>query len=76
MRLLEAAPRLLRPGGRLVIVSFHSLEDGRVKRAFRELGRTGEFEILTKRPVRPSDEEVRVNPASRSAKLRALGRAA
>ncbi len=75
-KLLEAAPRLLRPGGRLVVVSFHSLEDGRVKRAFRELGRTDEFEVLTKRPVRPSEEEVRVNPASRSAKLRALGRAA
>ncbi len=75
-RLLEAAPRLLRPGGRMVMVSFHSLEDGRVKRAFRALARTGEFEILTKRPVGPSEEEVRVNPASRSAKLRALGRTA
>ena len=65
-----AAERLA-PGGRLVVIAFHSLEDREVKQAFR--GLTGErFSVLTKKPLRPSDEEARRNPRARSAKLRAL----
>ncbi len=73
-KLLEVGPGLLEPGGRLAIVSFHSLEDARVKRSFRDRARRGGFEALTKGVVRPSDEEVQRNPASRSAKLRVLSR--
>jgi len=70
--LLEQAPRLVRSGGRLVAISFMSLEDGKVKRAFQELAREGRARILTKHVVKPSPEEVKANPASRSAKLRVL----
>jgi len=69
--LLESAPSLLKPGGRLVLISFHSLEDRLVKDALRELGRDGVFEVLTKKPVTASEDEQRRNPRSRSAKLRA-----
>ncbi len=70
-RLLEIAPRLLKPGGRLVMISFHSLEDRLVKDAFREWGRAKSFEVLTKKPVIAADVEARGNPRSRSAKMRA-----
>ncbi|MCX6634881.1 MAG: 16S rRNA (cytosine(1402)-N(4))-methyltransferase RsmH [Acidobacteria bacterium] len=70
--LLEQAPGLVRCGGRLVVISFMSLEDGKVKRAFQELARGGRARILTKHVVKPSREEVNTNPASRSAKLRVL----
>lgn len=73
-RLLEAAPALLAPEGRMVVVSFHSLEDGRVKRAFRRWAQSPAYEVLTRRVVRPTEEETGQNPASRSAKLRALAR--
>ncbi len=68
--------RLLCPGGRLVILSFHSLEDRIVKQEFRELARdpSGEFLILTKRPIPSSHEESLANPRARSAKLRVLAR--
>jgi 16S rRNA (cytosine1402-N4)-methyltransferase len=55
-----------------VIISFHSLEDRKVKNSFRELARSGKAVILTKKPVVPSDREVRENPPSRSAKLRVV----
>jgi 16S rRNA (cytosine1402-N4)-methyltransferase len=71
-RLLELGPELVRPGGRIVIISFMSLEDGKVKRSFQGLARQGRANILTKHVVKPTLEEVRMNPASRSAKLRAL----
>ncbi|MDP9170079.1 MAG: 16S rRNA (cytosine(1402)-N(4))-methyltransferase RsmH [Acidobacteriota bacterium] len=70
--LLEAAPRMVRPGGRVVIISFHSLEDRRVKDKFRELANGGRAVILTKKPVVPTEREIRENPPSRSAKLRAV----
>ena len=70
--LLEAAPRMVRPGGRIVIISFHSLEDRKVKESFRELARTGRGTILTKKPLVPGEREVGENPPSRSAKLRAV----
>ncbi len=66
---LEKTPDLLNPGGRLVVISFHSLEDRIVKNFFREHSRL--FRILTKKPITPSEEEISMNPASRSAKLRA-----
>jgi len=69
--LLKSAGSLLKPGGRLVLISFHSLEDRLVKDAFREAGRTKEFEVLTKKPVVAGEQEQLRNPRSRSAKLRA-----
>jgi 16S rRNA (cytosine1402-N4)-methyltransferase len=69
MRLL---PEALRSGGRAVVISFHSLEDRIVKRVLRGLAATGKAQILTRKPVLPSAAEVKENPRSRSAKLRAL----
>jgi 16S rRNA (cytosine1402-N4)-methyltransferase len=72
--LLGAAPKILKPGGRIVVISFHSLEDRIVKDAFREAAQRGEFRVLTKKPVTASAEERDRNPRSRSAKLRAAER--
>ena len=69
--LLARALGVLKPGGRVVILSFHSLEDRMVKRAFQGWQHQGQARILTRKVVRPSEEEVRANPRSRSAKLRA-----
>jgi 16S rRNA (cytosine1402-N4)-methyltransferase len=69
--LLKSAPSLLKSGGRLVLISFHSLEDRRVKDSFRELHRDKTFEVLTKKPVVAEEQEQLRNPRSRSAKLRA-----
>jgi 16S rRNA (cytosine1402-N4)-methyltransferase len=70
--LLEAAPRILKPGGRVVVISFHSLEDRIVKDAFRQ-GATKDkhFRVLTKKPVTATELECDQNPRARSAKLRA-----
>ena len=75
---LEAMCRRLRTGSRLVVISFHSLEDRIVKHTFRALERGGEvaIRVLTKRPVIPQDEEVERNPRARSAKLRVAERVA
>jgi len=87
---LSAAERVLKPGGRLAVVSFHSLEDRIVKNFLGERAKTGggsrhlpevaqaapSFHILTKRPVTPDDGEISVNPRARSAKLRAAERTA
>jgi len=70
--LLSSAPRVLRDGGRLVIISFHSLEDRIVKDAFRDGAQRGVYRLLTKKPVTASADEVEHNPRSRSAKLRAV----
>jgi len=71
-RLLEIAPALVKSKGRVVVISFMSLEDRKVKNKFRDLDREGRATTLTKRPLRPTEDEVRTNPAARSAKLRAL----
>jgi len=85
---LAAAERLLKPGGRLAVVSFHSLEDRIVKSFFAQRAKAGggsrhlpevaqaapSFVILTKRPVTPDDDEISANPRARSAKLRAAER--
>jgi 16S rRNA (cytosine1402-N4)-methyltransferase len=88
-RLLDAAPSLLRPGGRLVVISFHSLEDGLVKRRMREWSKEPNvppelqeamgqkpptFRLLTRKPVEASEVEVAGNPRARSAKMRAAER--
>ena len=65
---------LLKKGGRMCIISFHSLEDRMVKETFRKLESEGKVHVLTKKPVTPSEEERRRNPRSRSAKLRCAGR--
>jgi 16S rRNA (cytosine1402-N4)-methyltransferase len=73
--LLEAAPRILKPGGRVVVISFHSLEDRIVKDAFREgSSKDKYFRVLTKKPVTASQEESDRNPRARSAKMRAAER--
>ena len=69
--LLGAAPALLKPGGRLVLISFHSLEDRLVKDALRAGRETDVFEVLTRKPVTAGEGEIERNPRSRSAKLRA-----
>jgi 16S rRNA (cytosine1402-N4)-methyltransferase len=72
--LLDTAPDVLQPGGRLVVISFHSLEDRIVKDALRDGGKAGIYNVLTKKPVEASEEEIDRNPRSRSAKLRAAER--
>ncbi len=69
--LLKGAPQVVKPGGRLVVISFHSLEDRMVKDAMRDGARDGVWEPLTKKPVIASDEEIAENARARSAKLRA-----
>ena len=69
--LLNEASRLLKPGGRLVVISFHSLEDRMVKDALRHGVRLGYYRLLTNKPVSVSRQEIDRNPRSRSAKLRA-----
>jgi 16S rRNA (cytosine1402-N4)-methyltransferase len=66
-------PDCLRPGGRMAVISFHSLEDRLVKEAFRE---NANLDVCTRRPIRPSEAEVAVNPRSSSAKLRVAERKA
>ncbi len=88
---LEGAVEVLRPGGRLAVISYHSLEDRIVKRFFQReergcvcppslpvctCGRRPRLRVLTRRPVRPSTDEVRANPRARSARLRVAERIA
>ncbi|MGH7139203.1 MAG: 16S rRNA (cytosine(1402)-N(4))-methyltransferase RsmH [Pirellulales bacterium] len=70
-RTLRELPDCLSPGGRVAIISFHSLEDRLVKTAFRDDPR---YKVLTRKPIRPSEAEVARNPRARSAKLRAAAR--
>jgi 16S rRNA (cytosine1402-N4)-methyltransferase len=73
--LKEALPkafRRLNPGGRIAVISFHSLEDRIVKRFFKERSDAGEGRLITKKPITPSPQEIAENPRSRSAKLRII----
>lgn len=72
--LLEAAPGVLRPGGRLVVISFHSLEDRIVKESLREGARQGVWRLLTKKPLTAEWAEIDRNPRARSAKMRVAER--
>jgi 16S rRNA (cytosine1402-N4)-methyltransferase len=72
--LLEAAPTLLKPSGRLVVISFHSLEDRIAKDSLRDGAHQKIWNVLTKKPVTPDEDEINRNPRSRSAKLRAAER--
>jgi len=67
---IKQAIKILEPGGKIAVISFHSLEDRIVKNFFREKAKIGELSILTKKPITASLEEIRNNPRSRSAKLR------
>jgi len=71
-RMIPAAFECLSPGGRLSIITFHSLEDRIVKNMFKEFWKTGAGKLLQKKPFLPSDDEIKVNPRSRSAKLRVV----
>ncbi len=70
--LLRIGPSLLNPGGRMVVIAFMSTDDRKVKLSFRALSAAGRALALTKHPLQPGREEIVRNPASRSAKLRAL----
>jgi 16S rRNA (cytosine1402-N4)-methyltransferase len=67
---LSWAPATLASGGRWVVLSYHSLEDRRVKQEFRRLASLGELQLLTKKPIVPSPEEIQANPRARSARMR------
>ncbi len=73
---LDRAPATLSPGGRMVVLSYHSLEDRRVKRAFRRLAQQGLLTILTKKVIGPGAAELASNPRSRSARMRVAGKRA
>ncbi|PIP29948.1 16S rRNA (cytosine(1402)-N(4))-methyltransferase [Candidatus Jorgensenbacteria bacterium CG23_combo_of_CG06-09_8_20_14_all_54_14] len=70
--ILEKLPAVVRRGGKVAIITFHSLEDRIVKHRFQELAKTGRATLLTKKPITPTREEIFKNPRSRSAKLRAI----
>ncbi len=67
---LDASASVLKTGGRLCVISYHSLEDRIVKNFMRDSRKNGIFNVLTKKPLAPSGEEIRSNPSARSAKMR------
>jgi len=73
---LSRTPATLASAGRLIVLSYHSLEDRMVKHEFQRLARERNFRVLTKKVILPGDEEIRNNPRSRSAKMRVLEKVA
>ena len=73
-KILETGWKILKRGGRMCVISFHSLEDRMVKETFRTLEKEGEMRVLTKKPFTPCEEEQKRNPRSRSGKLRCAER--
>lgn len=71
-KILQKAIHLIAPGGRIVIITFHSLEDRIVKETFRFMAKMGGWKLVNKKPITPSSKEIEENPRSRSAKLRAI----
>lgn len=71
-KFLKAVPEVTAKRGRIAVISFHSLEDRLVKNYFRGFAKEGRAKLITKKPITPSDDEIRSNPRSRSAKLRAI----
>ncbi len=72
IKALDDLPKLLASGGRILVITFHSLEDRIVKQKFRTLGDSGEYKLITKKPIVPSDAELEDNPRARSSKLRII----
>lgn len=72
VKALDELPQLLSPGGRMLVITFHSLEDRIVKQKFKNLTETGKFKAITKKPIIPQDQEIIENPRSRSSKLRVI----
>ena len=70
--LLERIPRMVKRGGRAVVITFMSIEDRKVKQSFRDMAQAGRMRLVNRHVVRPGEDEVRENPPSRSAKLRAV----
>jgi 16S rRNA (cytosine1402-N4)-methyltransferase len=70
--LLESLPRLVKPGGRVVVLTYHSLDDRKIKHGFQALAKQGRATLITRHVAKPTEQEVRDNPPSRSAKLRAV----
>ncbi|MGD0544735.1 MAG: 16S rRNA (cytosine(1402)-N(4))-methyltransferase, partial [Candidatus Acidiferrales bacterium] len=73
---LSRTPATLASAGRLIVLSYHSLEDRLVKHEFQRLARERNFRVLTKKVIQPGEEEIRNNPRSRSAKMRVLEKVA
>jgi 16S rRNA (cytosine1402-N4)-methyltransferase len=71
---LSRTPATLNSGARWIVLSYHSLEDRMVKRAFQNLARHGGFQVLTKKVITPREEEIAMNPRARSAKMRVIQR--
>jgi 16S rRNA (cytosine1402-N4)-methyltransferase len=71
---LRATWSALRPHGRIAVITFHSIEDREVKQIMREWQKNGEGKLVSKKPIMPTNEEMRENPRARSAKLRVVER--
>jgi 16S rRNA (cytosine1402-N4)-methyltransferase len=74
--LLRDGPALLNPSGRMLVISYHSLEDRPVKERFRDLVRGGDYTAIARKVIKPSSSETRRNPRARSAKVRCIERSA
>jgi 16S rRNA (cytosine1402-N4)-methyltransferase len=71
---LETSIKYLAPEGKIIVISYHSLEDRIVKQLFKKYSSFGNFQIITKKPLIPTSEEIKINHKSRSAKMRIIQR--